>query len=404
MRGKGEGSVYKRKQDGMWCVSLELPPLEGKRRRKVLVAKTKQDVLSKLNTVKVELERAGDLPTASQTLESWLTYWVDRVAAKRVRPNVLATYRSLITRRIIPAIGKTRLDKLTPAHVLRMHDAMIADGLSSTYALNAYRVLSKSLEDAMREGRMSRNPAKLTDAPRRAVVKLEALTLDEAIELVARAVPALLETPYDPSAVRMAAYVLTGFRRGEMLGLEVGRIEFSTNPDAPGRIDLSWQLQRFTRKDLDAARADFEFRHLKGGLYLARPKSRAGWRVIPLVEPLASLLRDHLARMEPNEYGLVFANAEGNPVTPRMEWDLWHATLEALGIARNIRLHDVRHTVVDLLYEAGVPEELIVEIVGHSTRSMTRAYKSRGNQKRLTVAMNQLSALLEPVPSGESQQ
>jgi integrase len=393
MRGKGEGSVYLR-SDGLWCAAVELPPLNGKRRKKIVTSKSKAEVLRKMSRVKAELERAGDLPTASQTLESWLTYWLDKVAAKRVRPNVLATYRSLVKRRIIPTLGNVRLDKLTPAHVLRLHDAMIADGLSSTYALNAYRLLSKSFEDAMREGRMSRNPAKLTDAPRKAVTKLETLTLDEAIEVVARAVPALLTTPYDATPVRMAAYLLTAFRRGEMLGLEVDRIGVDS-------IDLSWQLQRISKRDIQVMRADNEVRHLRGGLYLTRPKSRAGWRVIPLVEPLRSLLRDHLARMEPNEYGLVFATPDGHPLDPRREWDRWHETLEALGIdreTRNIRLHDARHTAVDILYEAGVSEELIVEIVGHSTRSMTRAYKSRGNQKRLTEAMTQFSALLSRQP------
>lgn len=399
MRGRGEGSVYKRAVDGLWCATVELPPLDGKRRKKVVTSKSKAEVLVKMAAVKRELERAGDLPTASQTLETWLTYWLEKVAAKRVRPNVLASYRSLINRRIIPVIGKVRLDKLTSAHVLRMHDRMTEEGLSSTYALGAYRVLSKALEDAVRAGRVGRNVAKLTDAPRRAATKLETLTRDEAIQLVSRAVPALLETPYDPTPVRHAAYVLTAFRRGEMLGLETDRITLPKGPDDFGSIDLSWQLQRIAQRDVDAARADFELRQLKGGLYLTRPKSRAGWRVIPLVEPLASLLRDHLARMVVNEYGLVWATPDGEPIEPRREWDLWRATLEAMGIDRHVRTHDLRHTAVDLLYEAGVPEDLVVEIVGHSTRSMTRAYKS-GSQTRKIVALQQFSELLAPTPRG----
>jgi len=397
MRGKGEGAVYKRAQDGMWCVSIELPPQDGKRRRKVIVAKTKADVLKKLAAAKVELSRSGDLPTASQTLESWLTYWVDKVAAKRVRPNVLATYRSLVNKRIIPAIGSVRLDKLTPAHVIRMHDKMIADGLSSTYALGAYRVLSKSLEDALREGRITYNPAKRTDAPRQAVTKLETLTLDEAIELVSRAIPALTATPYDSTPVRHAMYVLTALRKGEMIGLETDRIIFPTGPDGVGSIDLSWQLQRIAQRDMEKARADYEYRELRGGLYLVRPKSKAGWRVIPLVEPLASLLRDHIARMAPNKYGLLFATPEGEPIEPRRETALWHQTLGTMGIDRNVRTHDLRHTAVDLLYEADVHEDLISEIVGHSTRAMTRAYKSRTKLKRRSGAMLQLSALFKSI-------
>ena len=68
--------------------------------------------------------------------------------------------------------------------------------------------------------------------------------------------------------------------------------------------------------------------------------------------------------------------------------------LKAAGIDKRVRLHDLRHTAVDLMYEAGVHETLIQEIVGHSNRAMTRAYKSRGNRPQLTAGMVQFSALL----------
>jgi integrase len=70
------------------------------------------------------------------------------------------------------------------------------------------------------------------------------------------------------------------------------------------------------------------------------------------------------------------------------------------GITKNVRLHDVRHTTVDLLDLAGVPDDIIMEIVGHSTRQMTQQYKSRGNRERLTKAMQQLSALFTQPSEG----
>ena len=388
-RGKGEGSIFRDGTSGLWTGKVELPPgPDGKRRRKVVRRKDKQALVTEMRRLRAELDKAGDLPTSTQTLEQWMTYWLDRVAAKRVRPNVLASYRSVVRAHIIPTLGRTRLDKLTPAHIVRLREGMLDKGLSSTYALGAHRVLSKALEDALREGRIGRNPAKLTDAPRKARTDLATLTLDEAVDVVARAVPALLATPYDPTPVRFAAYVLTGLRRGEMLGLEVDRVGES--------IDLSWQMQRI--KDIGSAPADYEYRHLRGGLYLTRPKSRAGWRMIPVVEPLESLLLEHIARMTPNSYGLMFATPEGEPIDPRREWDLWREYLAEVGVQKNVRLHDVRHTTVDLLYEAGVDEDIITEIIGHSTRAMTRAYKARGNDTRTRGAMLQLSAHLAATP------
>lgn len=54
-RRKGEGGVYQR-ADGLWCVSLELPEgLDGKRRRKVICRRSKDDALAELERVKSEL-------------------------------------------------------------------------------------------------------------------------------------------------------------------------------------------------------------------------------------------------------------------------------------------------------------------------------------------------------------
>ena len=65
---------------------------------------------------------------------------------------------------------------------------------------------------------------------------------------------------------------------------------------------------------------------------------------------------------------------------------------------REVKLHGLRHTTADLLYLAGVPEDLITEILGHSTRAMSRAYKSKGNDLRLRQAMATMSAMFDVEP------
>lgn len=64
------------------------------------------------------------------------------------------------------------------------------------------------------------------------------------------------------------------------------------------------------------------------------------------------------------------------------------------GIEKEVRLHGLRHTAVDLMLEAGVPIDVIKEIVGHSSRAMSVAYKSRGNDPRLRDAMTQMAAVI----------
>lgn len=388
MRGKGEGALFRVPKDTTkplkyWQGVIELPPLNGERRRKVIRRKSKPELIKAMTAAKSDLERMGDLPTANQTVEQWFRYWLKQVQ-KEIRPNTFDGYKRTVENHIIPAIGKVKLDKLTATHMRRVHDGILAKGLSSTTALLAHRTMSVSFKIAVREGRISRNPAKLVSAPKKATVQLEPLDLTEAIQFLAHV------ATDDEMGARWATSLLTAARRGEVLGLERDRVG--------DVLDLSWQLLRLPKTDIDGkpdVPADYEYRHLTGGLYLTRPKSSKSWRIIPLIDPLKSILEQHIERTPENRWGLVFTK-NGRPISPDVDTKAWRIALASAGITKDARLHDARHTAVDLLYAAGVPEDLIQEIVGHSDRATTQGYKSLRNRERLTGAMIQFSALFTP--------
>ena len=389
-RPKGEGGVYQR-ADGLWCASVELPSVDGKRRRKVICRRDKGAVITELRAAKKELEKHGDLATKSFTITEWMEHWLNDIAPQKIRPKTLAGYKTVVTGYIIPILGKKRIDKLTAQDVRRLHTVMqttpkdlelrgqtdLPPGtvmLSSTYTLLAHNALSAALKVAMREGKIHVNPCDMVDRPRPRVTHQKALTLEQAIRLLQH-----LATRADGPL--WATYLLTGARRGEILGLEAERVT--------DELDLSWQLQRIT--DITKAPADWEYRELGGTLYLTRPKSNAGWRIIPLVEPLKSILA---LQMGDQTQGLVFTR-NGKPWDPDRATKEWNKLLVDAGLPSDIVLHGARHTVVDLMFEAGVHETITQEIVGHSTAAMTRKYKSKGNSPQLTAAMSSLSKLLE---------
>jgi integrase len=157
-----------------------------------------------------------------------------------------------------------------------------------------------------------------------------------------------------------------------------------------GHLDLSWQLLRIT--DITTAPGDYEYRHLQGTFYLTRPKSQSGARAIPLVEPLKSILALH---MQGRGDGLVFTR-NGQPWDPDGATEAWAKLLAEAGLPDNVVLHGARHTSVDLLHAAGVDWETIKDIVGHSDKKMSLAYRSKPDMKRLSVALEQMSALLRP--------
>ncbi len=386
MRGKGEGSIYRVPADKKqplkyWAASIELPSHDGTRRRKVVRRKNKAELLGVMSQLRTDLEKRGDLPTSTQTCEQWFRYWVDKIAAREVRPNTLDGYRRSVENHIIPAIGKVKLDKLTPAHIRRVHEAFRSKGLSSTTALLAHRTMSVSLKVAVREGRIGRNPASLVAAPRKAAVTLQALDLGESIQFLRHV------SEDEANGARWATALLTGARRGEVIGLERDRVG--------DVLDLSWPLLRLKLTDVHGKPEvpdDYEYRHVAGGLYLTRPKASKAWRIIPLIDPLKTILDRHLESAPENPWGLVFTN-NGRPISPDADSRNWRDAIAGAGINKDVRLHDARHTTVDLLYAAGVPEDMISEIVGHSTRTMTQGYKSLRNRERLTAAMEQFSSL-----------
>lgn len=403
-RGKGEGSLFK-DANGYWTVVVELPPHGGERRRKKVRRKSKAEALKILRELLAERERTGDMPTRVMTVEQWIEEWFTTIAAKKNRPKTLSTYRGLIDREILPTIGAKKLDKLTTTDVRRMLHSITEKGLSSTTAAQVYRILSVALKYAERNGKVPRNVAALVDAPRPAKPQLEALSAAQGIRVLQTATT-------DPLGSLWAAVLLTGARQGELLGLERDRVgEY---------LDLSWQMQRLTwehgcggtcnrKRGADCykrkvtAAPDWVHRPLHGGMWLTRPKSEKGTRTVPLVEPLKSILERHIQATADlyNPYNLVWFAANGAPIDHSVQSKLWHQLLERAGVP-DVRLHDGRHTTVDLLYEAGASEDTIRDIVGHSTREMTRAYKSRGNTKRHTEAMLKLSALIGGQDHGRS--
>lgn len=389
---KGEGSLKQDSKTGLWVVRIELPGgLDGKRRRKVVRRAKRADAVVVMRELKKELHKAGDLATSSVTLEVWSEHWLEK-RAEKLAPNTITGYRTAFRDYINPLLGNKRLDKITTTDVKQLHETLAmtpvdksirfmedppegTEMLSSTYILLIHNSLSLALKMAKREGKVSVNVCELVDRPSKRATDEKALTLEEAITL-------LMYIATHPNGAMWATFLFTGARRGEVTGLEVSRVT--------DILDLSWQIQRI--KDIGSAPASYEYRHLEGKLYLVRPKSKAGWRTPPLVEPLATILRRYIGdRTE----GLVFLR-DGRPWDPADASKEWKVLLEEAGLPDDVTLHGARHTVIDLLYEAEVPEAVIMEIVGHSSRAVTRSYRSRGNQKIVRDALEKMSAMVSP--------
>ncbi|MCU1418718.1 MAG: hypothetical protein JWP32_2892 [Schumannella sp.] len=423
MRGKGEGGLYQR-ANGLWVGTIELPPIAGKRQRRPVTSMDKAKLIEKMQDERIRMvENGGNLPTSDVTVAQWFTYWLEH---NDVRPNTLAGYRSLVVNHIIPSLGKRKLNQLTADDMRRLELDMRSKHkrggdtgplLKGTYANAAHRVMSIALKAAQAERKLQGvNIASVMKAPKKSATEIEVLTLDESVKALEAVSRKTEGGAADPLASLWWTFFLTGARRGEIIGLERDRVT--------DVLDLSWQMQRLiwrhgcgdgkpVGKD-DAGKAtykcgrirgtdcpermlkvpdDYEHRHIAGGLYWTRPKSSKGWRIIPLVDPLRSILQTHLAATPPNPYGLVWTQMSGWPLDPDQTTKDWADVLPRVGIKKAVTIHEIRHSTIDLLYDLDLDEDIIMQIVGHSVRSVTRGYRTRKNLGRMSDAMTQFSAL-----------
>lgn len=393
-RGKGEGSLFKDAR-GYWTVRIELPRgADNKRRQKVIRRKNKKQAMDEMEAIKSELKKLGNLPTTSLTVERWLRTWLDDILpGEKIRPKSIAAYKSTVDGWLIPILGRHKIDTLSADHIRDMFKAIQSTPklhslrgkkpedwpkgtvmIGADTAIKAHAVLSSALRTAMREGRATRNVCEMVNPPSKAKVAQASLSAAQARRLLN-----FLSSRED--CALWSTYILTGARRGEILGLEWDRVT--------DVLDLSWQLLRIA--DMKSASADYEYRHLQGTLYLTRPKSRSGSRVIPIEEPLKSILELH---KQGRGSGLVFT-FEGRPWDPDTATKTWAKLLAAAGLPSNVVLHGARHTAVEMMNAAGVDWDTIKDIVGHSTTQMSMEYRGKPDEKRLRAAIKQTALMLE---------
>jgi integrase len=351
-RGSGEGSIYK-DADGRWRAVVDLGWIDGRRRRKYLSGRTRGEVVVAIRQVQQALD--SGLPVSSgervPTLEEWLLFWLDNIAAARIRPSTLQGYRGYVMNRIIPALGKHRLDRLQPEHLELFYRRSREAGLAPASVLQMHRILSRALKVALQRGRVARNVASLVDAPSVTRPEIVPLTPEEARQILIAADGTRL-------AARWSVALALGLRQGEALGLPWSAVDLDR-----GVLTVRQALQRQQGQ----------------GLVIVQPKTTSARRTLVLPEQLVTALSMHRERQSAEresasnlwqENGLVFTTPFGTPIDPRNDHRNWQQLLDAAGV-RRARLHDARHTAATLLLIQGVPARVVMQILGHSQITLT---------------------------------
>jgi integrase len=331
----------------------------------------------------------GNVRGGHMTVKAWADEYLPQLAA-RARPNYYSAESSAIRRWVIPQVGKRRLDALTPSDMRKVTAAVRAAGRASTTAALVQGAFERMLKAARADGLTVSLRALEVAHPGRAVNDRDAIPLPHALALIAQA-------RKQPDGSRWVAAFLQGMRPAECLGLTWPAID-----DDAATLDVSWQLQPLPYNRPHDTKSGFripdgyEVRHLVGAWHLVRPKSKAGFRVIPLVPWMATALAEWREQAPASPWGLVWPDAHGGPrklVDDRQAWyDLQTAANVAPEDERAQRepprylLYEARHTTASLLLAAGVPGPVTIAIMGHSTIVSTRAYQ-HADRELLTAAL-----------------
>ena len=372
------GSVYQRKADGKWVGTLEAGwTVDGTRRRVAVVAKTEAQAKRKLRDKRRQIDEGAGATTGRTTVRTWAQEWLAQKQTT-LRPKAYRAAASPTNRWIIPTIGHKRLTDLTPGDVRAVQTAQRNAGRKAATAAATHRVLLNMLRGAQTEGHTVPLPVLSVRAPKPDPSDRLGMTVPEGLACIETA--ATLD-----HGTRWLVTLLYGMRQGECLGLTWDAIDLDAG--AYGELRIEWQLQALPYLDRKnkargfAVPDGFERRHLVDAWHLTRPKSRAGWRVAPLLEPVRDALLKWQQIAPENPWGLVWPTAGGRPANGRRDEEEWYALQATAGVShptspRAYYVHETRNFAATMLLEAGVPEHVVTDLLGHSTLATSLRYRT----------------------------
>lgn len=279
-------------------------------------------------------------PDTRLTVGAFLEDWLE-AQQQRVRPRTFQSYESTVRLYIAPSIGAIPLGKLQPEHVARMVGDLSARGtLSPTTVRAAYATIRTALGQALRQDKVIRNVATLTDPPRRNGREMHPLTRDQARALIEG-------TRSDPLQALYVTALGTGLRQGELLALRWQDVDLQR-----GELTVRHSLQRFTRE-------------------LVETKTKRSRRTLRLPASVTAALVAHKDRQAVIPVsGLVFCTAAGEPLHSVNVTRSLHRALRRLGLPQR-RFHDLRHTFATLAIEAGEDLATVSRALGHTSVATT---------------------------------
>jgi integrase len=312
--------------------------------------------------VVADLGRGTFVRPTRVTLEAFLLdEWLPAKRAT-LRPSTANSYDRMIRLYVVPALGATSLSEVDGGMLNALYATLLAHGRTETRrglgpglapktVRNVHGVLARAFRDAVRWGRLVRNPCDAADPPRGAAPEMKAWTADELRAFTA-------STSSHRWAGVWALMATTGMRRGEVLGL------------------------RWSDVNLEVGTVTIRSTRIRYGTTIttSTPKTARGNRTISVGPAAVTALRawkrtqsqDRLLMGSDwqNLDDLVVTIADGSAPNPEAFSNLFGDLAKRAGLPA-IRLHDLRHSYATAALAAGVPVKVVSQRIGHADITVT---------------------------------